>query len=129
MANRVHRAAETWDYVLRDDRKLPAEEQSRFTLRPLTQEERQRYQDRLVSKIENADGVRETVFRSNTSAFQIALSNIVSIENFPAGEPMPWPESRADRIKYVSMLSDAYVIEIGDEIWGKSLVEDAVKNS
>jgi hypothetical protein len=129
MAKAVKRAAESWRYVLTADRELPPEEQTTFSLRPLTQAERAWAQDNLARTHFRPDGAREAVQRTHQLARELCLTNIEGIENFPAGEPKAWPESREDRERYLEQLDDAAVTEVGNQIWERSQLEPAAKNS
>jgi hypothetical protein len=127
--------AETWSYVLRSDRELPLEQQSRFVLRPLTQAERLQGVDALVHTRTESGGAILQVGRSAQVARDFALSHIVSTQNFPSDGPRPWPAdgSLSERSSYLEMLSDDHVSELGNEIWTRSSLakseEAALKNS
>jgi hypothetical protein len=129
MASKITRPAQSWTYILDDDRDLPDAEQSRFTLRPLTQQERAVIRDE-IGRIETGkDGTKSVISRSYRQGIEIVLDAIVSIENFPAGAPQPWPDDRQQRRQYIDMLSDHYVQELANEAWFKSVAGDDVKNS
>jgi len=129
MPAKTTRPAESWSYVLECDRELDAAEQSRFILRPLTQSERAAVRDD-IARVETAkDGARSVVSRSQRQGIELAINHIVSIENFPAGAPQPWPPDPATRRSYLEMLRDDYVQEVANEIWAKSVVGDDLKNS
>jgi hypothetical protein len=130
MAQRVAVPAERWTYVLEADRTLPIEQQSRFTLRPLSMAERAAARDNLA-RVHIAHGERVITHRDRSLAFELALSHIASIENFPAGEPKPWPvdEPLSARASYLELLGDEAVREIGNEIFDRSVAPPAAKNS
>lgn len=113
MAKAKKRPAESWTYVLEADRALDAAQQSRFVLSPMTYAERAAIRDDLL----RGEGNVSKVFRN---AGTIAIEHLVSIENFPAGEPQPWPADRAARERYLELLDDDDVLEIGNEIWTRS---------
>jgi hypothetical protein len=122
MARKNRCVAESWIYVTKADRELPKDQQSRFTLSPMTAAERDVAQDTLSS---GAAGTREY-------ARKIARDHIVSVENFPVGEPKPWPEKSADREAYLATLHDDDVLAIGNEVWVRSSLgadEEPLKNS
>jgi hypothetical protein len=121
MAKKNRCVAESWVYVTKTDRALPKEEQTRFTLRPMTWAERDRARDALSSE--------SVVHRQ---ARRMALDHIVSIENFPVGDPKPWPSTIGEREAYLNTLDDGDVLEVGNEVWLRSTLgpdEDALKNS
>lgn len=133
MAKKTSRAAaESWSYVLKDDRVLPLEQQSRFILRPLSQAERATVRDAMNRVVSTSTG-ELTENRTWQVTHGLALSHIVSIENFPAGAPAPWPNRMSERERYLEQLDDDYVLEIGNEIWVKSTLTpeegEAAKNS
>jgi hypothetical protein len=133
MAKAVKRPAESWVYVLKADRDLPMEEQSRFTLRPMTHNERAAAHDDLVRTRVSPDGDKTVQARTRQQALVIALRHIVSIENFPSENPQPWPATTEARAAYVEQLDDEYVLELGNEVFARrGLLGDegaAIKNS
>lgn len=130
MATRVHRPAESFAYVLKADRALPIEQQSRFVCRPMTQAERQALRDDVNRRVECPDGSRMVVSRTRQVAREVVLEHVVAIENFPAGEPLDWPvgKSREERAKYLEMLDDDAVFELGNHIFERSDVGAELKN-
>jgi hypothetical protein len=129
MASKQKRAAETWRYVLFADRALPPEQQSTFVLRPLTQLERADVHDNMTRFVSVPEGGRVAVARDHRLSVELCASNIVAVENFPAGAAEPWPEGRAERFAYLEGLDDAYVQEIGNELWLRATLGDDAKNS
>jgi hypothetical protein len=127
MATAIHRAAETWRYILQSDRALEPSQQSVFVLRPLTLAERQRVRDALTRTHVDAEGRHLIASRLNEVRIELALTNVVSVENFPAGEPKPWPAGAplAERAAYLEILGDEHVREIGNEIFEHSVIETA----
>ncbi|HEY4131671.1 MAG TPA: hypothetical protein VGM50_13715 [Gemmatimonadaceae bacterium] len=121
MANEIKRSAETWAYVLQGDRALPPEQQTRFTLRPMTVLERAAAQDDLIRSFTNETGQRVLIRRTRQQTVAIALEHITAIENFPVGAPALWPSDRTARIAYLERLVDTDVDEIGNEVWRRSL--------
>jgi hypothetical protein len=111
MAKALKRPAESWIYILTSDRALEEREQSRFLLSPMTFAERAAIKD---------DMIRSSVERVYRSAGDIVLAHIVSIDNFPAGEPQPWPKKHEDRERYRELLDDDQVLELGNEIFIRS---------
>jgi hypothetical protein len=130
MAQRVAVPAERWTYVLKSDRELPAEQQSRFTLRPLSMAERAAARDNLA-RVHVANGERIITHRDRSLAVELSLSHIEAIENFPAGDPKPWPADQplSARLSYLELLGDEAVREIGNEIFDQSVAPAAAKNS
>jgi len=84
----------TFDYVLEDDRKLPKEEQTVFTLRGLTVSEEARVADTMISSI---PGQEELAFRSGTHQLTVLRQGLRGWSNFnsPEGEEVPFDKSRA----------------------------------
>lgn len=128
----VRHAAQSWNYVLRDDRVLPLEQQSRFVLKPLSQAERAAARDAMNRTVETPTGVLSEN-RTWQVTHGLALTHIVSIENFPAGDPKPWPTRLSEREAYLEQLDDDAVLELGNEIWVRSTLspeeEPIAKNS
>lgn len=110
MAKAVKRPAESWFYVLRRDRELDEREQSKFLLAPMTFAQRAAFQD---------DAIRRPD-RIYQSAGDLVLSHVVSIDNFPAGEPQPWPKKPEERQRYIELFDDDLVLELGNEIFAQS---------
>lgn len=132
MAKAKKRPAEAWTYILKSDRALPQEEQSRFTLRPMTYVERAALLDDLQRTDIERDGRVIETMRVHRNAWALALAHIVAVENFPAGEPQPWPEDRAAREHYMDQIDNDDVLEIGNEIWTRSglgIEAPEIKNS
>lgn len=70
----------------------------------------------------------DRVFRN---AGEIVVTHVVSIENFPARSPQPWPKDREDRERYLEQLDDDDVLELGNEVWVRSTLGvdgGAIKN-
>jgi hypothetical protein len=87
MATLVKRPAESWAFVLDGDRALPTEQQTRFTLRPMTINDRAAARDDLTRELVGPDGTRIIQRRTRQHSLMLALSHIVAIENFPVGAP------------------------------------------
>lgn len=121
----VKRSFGTWKFIPPSDRNLPAAEQTTFVLKPLTQLQRMEVWDNL--RWVNADGTQ--VPRAFVQARELCLSNIESIQNFPVGDPRPWPESMKDRAEYLDQLDDMDVLIIGNEIRDHSGLDEEIKNS
>lgn len=132
MAKQAKRAAESWVYVLEADRTLPPEEQTRFTLKPMTQSERARFVDDLVRTSVAEDGSQTVMRRTQQNALELCLTHIERVENFPAGSngaSQQWPKSRSDRERYLDQLSDDDVMEVGNEVYVRSTAGPDAKNS
>lgn len=121
MAKSKKRPPESFSFVLRGDRDLPEGEQSRFVLRPMTIDEQAAYLD---ASRDDADGGS----RLWRAAVAIVPQHIVSVENFPAGEPREWPKGHAERLEYLAELGVSACYEIGTEVFNRSYLEDAAKN-
>lgn len=129
MAKKVPRPAGSWTFVLAADRTLPDGEQSRFTVSPLTITERAIVRDEIARIHTQPDGSKSIISQNRRQGVEIALHHIVSIENFPVGEPQPWPKGNEERLRYLEMLGDDSVQEIGNEIWTRSELGNDLKNS
>lgn len=127
----ARRPTGTWRYMLHSDRELKPEDQSVFVLKPLTQFERMEVWDDLNWLETDSTGAQVVRPRANRQAYQLCLSNIASIENFPAGSPQKWPENGdvEGKKKYLELLDDLSILLIGTEIRQKSTLEEEVKNS
>lgn len=132
MARTVKRPTTSWEYVLKADRTLPEEEQTRFTLRPMAYLERAAVLDDFQPSdptIGGQDGGTSRIWRN---AWKIALNHIVAVENFPVGAPQPWPESRGAKMAYLDLLDNDDILEIGNEVWSRSglgIDGETIKNS
>lgn len=120
MAKPFKRRAESWVYILEGDRALSADQQTRFILRPLTQAEQMAIEDEVYYLSFDADGRKSHVTREKRVARQLALSHIESIENFPPGNPKPWPADPEARDRYLAELQADDVHEVGNEIFKRS---------
>jgi hypothetical protein len=132
MAKKNRCIAESWTYVLLSDRTLPPDQQTRFTLRPMTAPERDQVRDNLSWTQLHIDGAHTRVNRTRQSARAIALNHIAGIDNFPVGAPQSWPKDRDAQARYLDMLEDGDVLEIGNEVFDRSTLgpdEGDIKNS
>lgn len=79
----------TFTYVLEDDRKLPQEEQTAFTLRGLTVAEEAKVADSMISSI---PGQEELSFRSGTHQLTVLRHGLRGWSNFldPSGKEVPF---------------------------------------
>lgn len=73
----------TFAYVLEDDRKLPPEEQTTFTLRGLTVAEEAKVADSMISSI---PGQEELSFRSGTHQLTVLRHGLRDWTNFMDGD-------------------------------------------
>lgn len=121
----VKRSLGSWQFVPPSDKGLPAAEQTTFVLKPLTQLQRMECLDSI--RWVNADGTM--LPRAFQQARELCLSNIESIQNFPAGDPKPWPETMHGRVEYLEQFDDTDLLIIGSEIRDHSALDDDIKNS
>lgn len=128
MATKMKRRAESWRYVLVSDRDLAPEHQSTWILNPLTQAQRAEVSDNMVRVHSQPDGGQTFVSRPHRLTLDLCLSNIAGVENFPSDAPVPWPVGREERLAYLEGLNDAYVHEIGNEIYAQAILGDDIKN-
>lgn len=73
----------TFDYVLEDDRDLPTDDQTVFTLRGLTVAEEARVADSMISSI---PGQEELAFRSGTHQLTVLRFGLRGWSNFKNGD-------------------------------------------
>jgi hypothetical protein len=126
------RSLQSWEFVPPDDQKLPESERTTFVLSPLSQLERMEAWDNLNWVSNDPDGSSTIKPRAFQQAFQLCLSHIVEIRNFPAGngeQPKPWPPTRTERAQYLEQFSDLDILMIGSEIRNHSALEERAKNS
>jgi hypothetical protein len=125
------RAVGSWAFIPAADRELPAAEQTRIWCRQLTQEERMYAWDNLNWTQRDTEGNVVILPRTFTLARELCIAAIESIENFPAGDPKPWPKdgSADEKMAYLNMMDDYEMLRIGQAIRNKALLEDEVKNS
>jgi hypothetical protein len=132
MAKKREIPPESWVYVLDADKKLPPEEQTRWTLSPMTQSERARFVDDLVRTHVSEDGGQTVIRRTEQQALGLCLTHIVSVENFPAGSngaSQAWPKGQAERERYLEMVDAADILELGNEVYVRSTAGPDAKNS
>jgi|TARA_R110000824_G_scaffold379777_2_gene571903 hypothetical protein len=84
----------TFEYVVEDDRSLPKEEQTTFTLRGLTVSEEARVADTMISSI---PGQEELAFRSGTHQLTVLRQGLRGWSNFmsPDGEEISFEKSKS----------------------------------
>lgn len=126
---RITRSAASWTFVPPSDRDLPPEQQTTFTLRPLTITERAHYHDNLTRTSANGDGGSVVLSRTRQVSVEIVLNQVIAIENFPVGAPEPWPKELDARITYLEKFDDDDLEAIADEIWLRSKLGVPEKNS
>jgi len=85
----------TFSYVLEDDRKLPTEEQTTFTLRGLTVAEEAKVADSMISSI---PGQEELSFRSGTHQLTVLRHGLRGWTNFldVTGKEVPFDTGRGN---------------------------------
>jgi hypothetical protein len=121
MARSVERLTESLTYVLKGDRALPVEQQTRFVLEPLKGPERMRVWDQ-INAVNKSDDRAEVISRSFQQARELVLQHLISVENFPVGKPKPWPKSPAACEEYLERLDDLDIYEIGNELRERSSI-------
>lgn len=124
------RPSGSWRFIPPADQKLKKEEQTTFVLNPLTQGERMVVWDDLRWTEVLPDGTRNIRSRANQQAYDLCLSQIEAIENFPAGAPKPWPKNGSEEEKraYLDQIDDVTILLVGSEIREHSSLEDELKN-
>lgn len=129
MAIEVERSRQDFWYVLRADRDLPAEQQTRFRCSHLTAAERMRVYDRASWITTDKDGAQALNSRSFEQALELVVTHVQKIENFPVGAPVEWPEGRAERLQYLERFADLDIFEVGNAIREQGSLGAAEKNS
>ena len=131
MPRRSVRPVEAFWFVLPAERKLPAEEQSRFKFRPLSQAERMRAMDNIESVTIEATGERQLRFRSFQQARETVILTLLETQNFPIDGAQPYDPTapREDREKYLELLDDNDVYALGDHVFDHSTLGTDAKNS
>jgi hypothetical protein len=129
MARTNQRATAAFTYVLIGDRELPPEQQTEFVLRPMTVDEHAAAHDGLVRTVYDKDGNRTIVQRTRQQGVAIALEHIVDVHNFPVDKPQPWPEERAKRRDFLSLMMPGDVQEVAAEVMRRADVGVEEKNS
>jgi hypothetical protein len=123
MASERPRLTGAWKYVLISDRSVPADQQSTFTLLPLTAGERDFYRDHYNSHVASGNGGGpEQVNNVSQTARSICLTHIEAVDNFPAGKPRAWPAGKDERAEFLDRLHDAHVVELGVEVFTRSFL-------
>jgi len=131
MAKKASRTVEQFDYTPKADRDLAAPEQSRFRFRPLTQAERLNALDTSEKIVVDGGGERSVQPRGFAQARELVLLTLVSAENFPAGEPLPYPADKGvkEKSEYLEMIDDFLIFELGNYVFSRSALGETEKNS
>ena len=118
MPKKIIRSAESFTVVLGCDRALPPDQQSRFVFRPLTQAEKMAVLDGLNWVHVHTDGSQEIMPRSFRQARELVMAHLEEAHNFPTDGPIPWPAkgSEAERGKYLEMLEEGDLLELGNAV-------------
>lgn len=120
MAKAKKRVAGSWTYVPEADRSLPPEQQTVFTLSPLTGAERERVVDELNQRAIMPDGSIRIISRTRSIARDLVLSHCDRIERFPSDAPKGWPKEPDARQAYLEAMDDDLVFEVGNEVYNRS---------
>ena len=117
-------------YILKDDRKLPKDEQTMFYLRTLTARDYYRLKDGALevrAPIRNASETR-TVFHTGTQEQEILLKGLIRWENLKdaRGNELVYPDGRDNdaRLKALSYLRPNWRKEISEVILADSDVTE-----
>ena len=131
MAERAKRPVEPFWFTLPADRELPAEQQSKFRFRPMTQRERMHALDNVEVVTEDKTGAKQLRFRSFQQNYEIVLECLIEAKNFPASSPVEYPSkgSREEKAKYLEMIEDPDVYAMGDYVFDRSTIGVEEKNS
>lgn len=129
MAKAKKRSAESFSYILESDRALPADQQTRFMLRPLTSAERHSLFSRATERIELPEGGTRVISHTLALAREVCLDHIESIDRFPTDAPKPWPAKRGEREMYLDQFADLDLVELYNELFKRSWIGDEEKNS
>ena len=129
MARQIKRSPESFTYVLQADRELSADQQTRFTLKPLTTAERHSLFERNTERIQQANGDVRLVAHTISLAREVCLEHIEAIDRFPVDRPEPWPAKSKERQAYLEQFADTDLAEIYGVLFERSWLGDDVKNS
>jgi hypothetical protein len=130
MAKRATRVVEPFWYVLLEDKTLPAGQQTRWRFRPLSQAERMDFLDQTEIVTEDGTGTRQLRFRNFAQSREIVLLTLIEVENFPAGDPVKYPDvgSREQKSKWLEDVADSQIYELGQHVFNHSTLGTPEKN-
>jgi hypothetical protein len=130
MAKRATRVVEPFWYVLFEDKTLPAGQQTRWRFRPLSQAERMDFLDQTEIVTEDGTGTRQLRFRNFAQSREIVLLTLIEVENFPAGDPVKYPDagSRDQKSKWLEDVADTQIYELGQHVFNHSTLGIPEKN-
>jgi hypothetical protein len=113
------------------DAELPANEQSRFTFRPMTYAERLRSVDEMQIIELRPDNTRVLHDRSFQQAREILLACLVASENFPAGAPVAYPAkgTPAERDEWLAQLDPLDLYKLANAARERSAMDKLAGNS
>lgn len=125
----ITRVVEAITYIPESDRELAPDQQTKITLRPMTQSERMAAIDD-EDAIEVGAATRRIQLRLWQRNFALARDHIVAVDRFPISAPKPWPATgtRAEKEAYLALMPEAAVYLIGQEVFEKSVIPVAAKN-
>jgi hypothetical protein len=124
----TRRSSESFWLTPKADQGLPADDQSRFKFRPLTQAERMNALDDFAVHIKRADGSMELKTRDYGQSRTIVRAHLIEVDNFPAGAPEPWPADEAARDAYLEQIDDMVLHELGQAVLDRGVMEPAAGN-
>jgi hypothetical protein len=127
----VRRSAEAWTYTPIADRDdaIPVEQRTVFRLRPLAQAERVAALDEVARTVITNDGTTTIQKRERQVSYGLCLTHIEAVEHFPPDAPKPWPDTEKERKEFLNTIDDDVVHEVGNEIFDRSSIGVAEKNS
>lgn len=130
MAKKYTARLEGMSYTPRADRDLPEAERSVFRFRALTQAERLSALDDAEVVHVSSTGERTVRQRSFSQARELVLLTLESADNFPAGGPVQYPRSGSaqERSRYLEMIGDALMYELGNAVFDHSTLGEPEKN-
>lgn len=114
---------QTFDYVLRADRELPAEEQTVWKLRGLSHRERAQVEDNLATQ--GGDG--QLSFRIGSQRLEILKAGLLGFENFLDAEGRPVPFDRqgaAVHDRTLDRIAEADATELANAITARNSLSE-----
>jgi hypothetical protein len=131
----ITRPTETWKFIHESDKALPEDQQTIFTLEPLSlTEEMAAIEAQQAIATNPVSGERVVRDRKWTAALEMFCAHVVDIENFPPGAnggARKWPRSGSieERLEYASQFSSVVIYDIAQAIFNRGLLSDDAKNS
>lgn len=131
----IKRATETWTFIHESDRDLPPDQQTIFTLEPLSLPEEMAVIE-AQQAIATDPVTQERIVRDRkwTAALEVFCGHVVAIDNFPPGangQAKKWPREGTpqERVEFAGQFSSVTIYDIAKEIFNRGLLSADAKNS